>query len=428
MHVSSAIQIIGSSGLFPSRAFFPAFATAMLLRFGHHIPVIANTGFVQGIEGSPTWFTHDITLTALAILSLVELWATKNPDVRDILVTVEGWLKAGMGLLTSLGILSASDAELVHRSMGLDAGGGTLALVSAGAVFSLSSLRRRAWDAFLHLDPDDSLGLYRYISWLEDFWVWFALLMLLLFPVLMLVLAGLVFVGLYLLGKYLERMEEKRRLPCAGCSEPIYLSAISCPKCKRPVDEPCAVGFFGQTRPGVPAGKDHGLRLIERRRCPCCATRFGRSGNTCGACGRMALATPEEVTAYERFVDRRRMWVIPICLGLSFIPVIGAVPGIVYYRLALVAPYRRYMTWSNRLVMTWVVRIVNFLILAMQWLPVVGGLSLPTMALISHAFHRHAFRRSIKGTLQQDPQVIPPAIPLAAAGKLPSASPHRVTS
>jgi hypothetical protein len=115
-----------------------------------------------------------------------------------------------------------------------------------------------------------------------------------------------------------------------------------------------------------------------------------------------------------RRVDERRLAVLPICLGLSLAPVLGAIPGILLYRFQLVAPYQRHIPPSHSLAARWCARGASFILLAFQWVPVVGGLALPLMAWINHAVYRRAFRR-LAVAQAATPQ------PLAAPGNAPSA-------
>src|SRR4051812_38085360 len=83
MNLALLIQAVGSIGVFSSRAFLPAFSTALLLRFGPEIPWVAQTGFLQHVRGVPTWFTRDSTLVVLGLLSALELVAARFPEARN---------------------------------------------------------------------------------------------------------------------------------------------------------------------------------------------------------------------------------------------------------------------------------------------------------------------------------------------------------
>ena len=45
MNLNALILNIGSTGIFASRAFIPAFVVALALRFGHNIPILENSKF-----------------------------------------------------------------------------------------------------------------------------------------------------------------------------------------------------------------------------------------------------------------------------------------------------------------------------------------------------------------------------------------------
>ena len=80
-----------------------------------------------------------------------------------------------------------------------------------------------------------------------------------------------------------------------------------------------------------------------------------------------------------------------VLFALGFIPVVGLIPGIIHYRLVLVAPYRRYLPRRTTLLLRWGVRLVSLGLIAFQWVPVIGGLSIPAMALLNHTVYRNRF-------------------------------------
>src|SRR3954447_3214017 len=114
MSLPLLIQALGSIGIFSSRAFLPAFATALLLRFGPQVPWLSHAGLLQHIRGVPTWFTSDTALIILGVLSALELLAERIPEVKSFLDEFHDSLKTGMAVLTFLGVLGASDRALVR--------------------------------------------------------------------------------------------------------------------------------------------------------------------------------------------------------------------------------------------------------------------------------------------------------------------------
>src|SRR4051794_15307770 len=103
------LQGLGSIGVFASRAFLPAFVTALILRFGPHAPWLARAGLLPHVRDVPTWFTSDPSLVVLGILAVLELVAERIPEVHSVLDEVHDYLKTGMAILTYLGMLNATD-------------------------------------------------------------------------------------------------------------------------------------------------------------------------------------------------------------------------------------------------------------------------------------------------------------------------------
>ena len=119
------------------------------------------------------------------------------------------------------------------------------------------------------------MGVQSLISWGEDLWVVAGLIFLVLFPFVMLVLIGIVAALLLLARKIAEVREEHSKVACAKCEQLIYGCATACPHCGERVASPRRVGFLGQTKAN-PADDPsvQPYRLVEKKRCPVCATRF----------------------------------------------------------------------------------------------------------------------------------------------------------
>jgi hypothetical protein len=171
MDLALLIQAVGSIGVFSSRAFLPAFATAVLLRFGPQVPGIAGAGFLAHVRGVPTWFTGDTTLVVLGLLAALELAALRIPEARAVLDEVHDALKVGMAVLTYLGVVGASDRELVARAI-RQAGpiDGLPALAVGVGVFWASRARRAVVGLLSDADEDDDLGLQALLRRAEDLW------------------------------------------------------------------------------------------------------------------------------------------------------------------------------------------------------------------------------------------------------------------
>ena len=65
---------------------------------------------------------------------------------------------------------------------------------------------------------------------------------------------------------------------------------------------------------------------------------------------------------------------------------------IVFYRIHLISPLRRYVPFGSALMARWLGRFACFAVLSLQWIPFLGISSPPIMAAINYAIYRTAFR------------------------------------
>lgn len=394
MNLPAILQGLGSLGLFPVRTFLPAFLTALLLRFGPHVPLIAHVGLLGHLQHEPPWFTSNITLIILGALSVLEIVAQKNPEARQILHEIDVYLKSGVAALTSLGVISATDASFVHQTLH-QAGflEYLMPLVAAIGTFKISRMRREVLRP-IH-DHVEGTHLDRLISLAEDSWVVFGTLLMVIVPVLMLLLVGIVTIVLLLARHRARVAEEHARIACPQCGTMVYSCAMACPNCRRPLDQPRAVGFLGQSLEYPTSNAaDHPLRLYEKRRCPLCAAHLKarHPHQTCAVCN---TASPADVRFAEDYLDHvaRRL---PMVLGVSFlfslVPFVGLIVGAVYYRMALVLPFNQYLPFGRRFLLGWGVRLLFLLLAILQLLPVLDAVIVPVMALISFSVYRNGYR------------------------------------
>jgi Double zinc ribbon len=386
------LQGLGSVGVFASRAFLPAFATALMLRFGPHFPRLAQAGLLPHVQGVPTWFTSDAALIILGLLSALELMAERSPEARSFLDEVHGYLKAGMAALTYLGVLNATERDAVGQASLLDFL--PVMAVAAGTFFA-TQVRGAILVPLVDADEDDDIGLQKILRWAGDLWAKLGPAALIVFPLLTIFVLGLAIVLLVMIERRVESRGERTRVACVNCGALIHASALACPKCHAPVKEPRDVGLLGRPKETPANVASLPYRLVAVKRCPVCATRFDRRAvkQTCGACGHQLMDDPSFARAYIASIDRRVPLACVVCFVLGLIPVLGVIPGVIYYRLTIVAPFRRYIPPGRGFVLRWGVRLAVVVLVAFQWVPVAGGLAVPIMALISYAAYRTAYRK-----------------------------------
>ena len=391
----------GLVGFFSSRVFLPAFMTAYVLRFGPQLEWIQNLGLLQHFPAdpdSPTWFTSNASLLILGLLAGLEVAATKIPEARQLLQEFDQYGKSAMAMLTYYGAVSVADATFVQETLNQQAG--FLDLVPTFAVgagsYYLAQTRNQVVGLLTEGDEDDDIGVQRLLSWGEDVWSAIGPLFLILFPLFMIGLIALVFGLMWLLRKRAEAKEEQSKVACGQCSEKVYTCAMACPSCGAKLDAPSDIGFFGQSKASNAADlQTHPFHLVEKKRCPVCATRFAQRSvhQKCVACQHDLFQDEAFAQTYQTRIAKRLPLVLGVCFVLSLIPVLGLIPGVIYYRLALVAPFRRYIPLSRSFLLKWAIRLFFIVLIAFQWVPGAGGFVVPIMALVNYVAYSGTFKK-----------------------------------
>ncbi|MEM6459609.1 MAG: hypothetical protein AAF710_09490 [Planctomycetota bacterium] len=435
---SMIVQALGSTGLFASRAFVPAFAAALILRFGPQYPWLQDLGLLQalGFTGAPNWFTSDLSLIVLGVLAAAEIGATKNADARALLNAVDKYAKPAMAALTLMGVFTASDVDFTEQNVlppgtpgsaaaaavvvpvAAGVGGVTLASVfaslTAALTFVVASARSAIVGLFIDADEDDDVGVQKLMAWGEDLWSLFGFWLLILFPLVMLALIGLASGLVLLLRWWAHRKEEASRVPCGTCGKLMYRCALVCGHCTAANPNVCDLGWLGQSDTDDPADlKTHAFRLAGHRRCPTCAAKLKerRPHQTCEVCGGDPFGDPAFARAYVNHIAKRLPGVLLLSAALGAVWVVGVIPAVIIYRLTLVAPLRRYIPRGRNFLTKWSLRIVFFILLATNIVPGAGIITVPVMALLSFLTYRGVFEAMLNDQPAEAPQ---PATPLPA--------------
>ena len=82
-----------------------------------------------------------------------------------------------------------------------------------------------------------------------------------------------------------------------------------------------------------------------------------------------------------------------VTLALGAVPVLGVVPGVIYYRLNLVAGLRGYIPPLRGCATRWLVSLIH-LALVLQPIPLVGALVLPILCWSTYAIYLRSLRGS----------------------------------
>jgi len=403
MNLNSLLYSLGLSGLFSSRIFLPAFVTALFMKYGHSWPFLNNIEFLaemaQKASNHPTWFTSGGVITALGVLSVLEFVADKSPEARELMDDFAIYAKTGLSGLTTLGVMNTADADFAGSVLQQ---AGILevlpAFLSAGATFVGATVRGDVFGVLTEADPDDTVKIRGFVSWIEDFIVVFGIRYLFYAPLAAFLVILAFFGALHLLRKYHESKLEDAKVPCGKCGEKIHSFATGCHHCGALVENPNIIGFLGgikpETEPSIQAQK---LRLMRLKRSPLSGERFEGKGVElkCEVDGTTAFSDATLTQAYIKSVSEKLPKVLLISALLGIVPVLGLIAGVIYYRLRLVAPFRRYLTFGQSFLTKWLLRIILLALVILQ-VSFGGIVAVPLMALLNFLFYRSAFTKALR--------------------------------
>ena len=416
MSVPAYLYTLASIPMFASRPFLAAAMTSFLAKFGTKIPWISDSSVVEALSRAPAWFTSWPVILALVALSVLEMLAVKHSEVRAFMDEFDAYLKTAVAVVVSLALLDKESAQTiqsiphpVHKAgIGFQS---LFAIVIGVLTFGTAKLRHGTVEILAHVDDHDDIGLQSVLNWTENSWTVLGILFLVVFPIVALILSALTVLGLWAFRKRAERREALSKVPCAKCATPVFPHATRCHVCHTPLASPRAVGVFG-TPKSTPT-RDLGRQpfdLIARKRCPVCATRLKQRAvqQACPTCRTVTFESLTEFHDYLHVLQARLPMTLAICFGLSAIPVIGVIPGVIYYRLTLVSGLRGYVPPLRGCLARVVIRIVNWGLILLQPIPILGAFIVPLMCLASYWI----YRSSLNGRAEKD---------IAAAGSLEAA-------
>jgi hypothetical protein len=412
---STLITGASSVGVFSSRAFLPAFAAALLLRFG---PDWGLSG-IDGHRHVAPWFTSNVALCVLGFLAVLELTILKSHNARKLLAEIDHYGKPLMALLTQLGLASVAnqqsvgDAQTFQHTAVPDIL--SYVFVAAGTYF-VATARNRVMRLLMGVDSDNSTGIHGVISWIEDAWGIFGMVFIILFPAVMLALIGLAVAGLFVLRWRAYRKEEKSKVACGVCQSAMYRSALACPSCRAPNPLPCRVNWLGASTDRPAELARHPYLLAAKRRCPTCASRLKgwQSLPACGACGDHHFTSAAFLASYDEHLRRGLKRMLVICFILGLVPVFGMPAGLIYYGIVLVSPYRAYVPFGRSVLLRWGLRVFFVAFFWLQPIPLMGAAVVPIMAFVSYWAYRSAFIKATKGWASPPAEVVRSAVDTTA--------------
>ncbi len=396
---------LGVIPYFASRAFVPLFTTALLGRIGSDSAMFAGVDGIQLLANMPGWATGNQALLILGLLALFEIVTAKIPEARELISWSDAQVKAAAGFVMCFAIVRGDPMELVEHveKVGMTtsfAAGQSFAYgwsFIIGSVVWFAAMMRNSIFGFLReLDEDDDLGTQGFLSWVEDSLGIFGVVFAVVFPVLALILVGLTLLGLWLTRRYLERREQQAKVPCVHCGAPNPLCGIRCSSCRQPRQQVRQVGLMGSIKDTIATDlAQHRLQLLAGKRCGHCGERLKdrRLAQQCQGCGVEPFRDSAAVEEYLASIRATLPRTLAILLLLSAVPLIGLIPGVIYYRLSLISSLRCYVPRSVGALARWVIRILSLMLLALQSVPLLGIVMLPLLCLLNFTVYQGLLRR-----------------------------------
>jgi hypothetical protein len=430
---------LASMTMFALRPFLAAFALAAAARVGAEaaaattLPAWLPGPLVQAAAvlniAPASLLISDAVLLLLAVLALFELIALENDELQPYYEQTSAAARALTAFLVTFGLVD-QQMTLVLRTLVLQgpaeplvavvsAGGGLrqalqldwlpwlasgltflLAAVTAGGSWAIGALRSALTRLLSEFDSEDGLGLRGLLNRLDLLIGLFSMVLFWLLPVLGLLLALAVFGGLALLRLVIERRSAAGNVPCVQCRRPLPATAPFCAGCGSAQPAARQVGLFG-----FPLAKPmrdlaaQQFALISVRRCPHCAARLPQRtiSQACPACATRTFADAGAVQRYLTRLDRRLPWVVVGCLVAGLIPLFGLVPGLILYRVGLIAGVSGYIDNGSGCLVRTAVNLLNALLIMLQPLPVIGAVTLPLLCLTNYAVYRGMLLRAAGG-------------------------------
>ena len=99
--------------------------------------------------------------------------------------------------------------------------------------------------------------------------------------------------------------------------------------------------------------------------------------------------------AYKSFVSEKLSKTFLVITLLEIVPVLGLIAGVIYYRLRLVAPFLRYLTFGQSFPTKWLLRVV-LLVIILQQVSFGGIVEVPLMALLNLLFYRSGLTKALR--------------------------------
>ena len=391
MDFSYIIYALGNNAFFASRTFLPALMTALIIKYPEMTMLLDSIP----VSGDELWLVKDEVILGLAILSLIEEIAIRNPDFARVIEEMDTFIKFAALLAINNAMLDPQILEAIFDITDPPTMASTVVSAAISTpIFFLTRLRKNFLNYLRDLDEDNDLGLISLANWMENGWVFFGVVFLIVLPLLTFVIILMVLGVIFLIEQYFKKKELQSKIECVRCKELILPSATNCFSCDTPNKRIKNVGFLGFPLDSeVTDLKIHKYRLLAVKRCPYCAIRKRDRtiDSKCETCNKLPTNLDIEVKRYNETIEGRLKEVLITSFILGLFPIIGTIATIIYSKFKLAKPYSQYTRFGKRFFIRFVTRIGIIILFIIQPFPVIGYIACPAIALMYYHAWKSGF-------------------------------------
>jgi hypothetical protein len=215
--ILTATGLAGASG---HRAFLPPLLLGVMHRWAAATAAAGEEPFFQ-LSKQFQWLAAPTVIAVLAVLTIVEFIAERNPDAPEVVNLALKLPKAISGFIVAAAAVGKIDDNLVLLA--------TSGLLGSGVSLGVDKLRadvKHAVQEPLHHATHGASD--KVMGWAETAWSGFLTVMAWVIPIVAIVALGIV-AGMWFARR---RIEEGARVPCAKCGHRVLPGARTCPGCK----------------------------------------------------------------------------------------------------------------------------------------------------------------------------------------------------
>jgi hypothetical protein len=354
MSVQYLLLSLGFVPLFASRVFLPAFLFLLFINFPDWFPFISFDASMHQ-EGflSSKWLVF-----LVGTLALIEIIADKTPEFQEFIIGVEKVIKPAMYVLVNLQILDISTVKILdsiqYSSFHLSFSS-VIALSGGIGVLVLHSWRSQLLNYLVELDSDDSLGIRKLISYLEDSFAFFSFFILLISAFFGVVLLGIFSMVVFLMKSRFDKSFAIQTKNCEVCGVQIHKAAVKCYSCHHSQVSVNTINVVGRVlKKHVIDYPKHKFHLLSLGKCPVCTTKLPRRlyHQNCSKCNNSVdreLSREE----YLSIISKRNYKILFLSFIIGFVPFLGFIVSIIIFNLYILSPLKRYLpkstNWLNKI-------------------------------------------------------------------------------